>query len=345
MAKKMEFNDVKYFIEVESNSGCELISVEYKKAKSPLEIKCSCGNTFITSFNTFKHNNKRTCDECSEQRFSNKLKMNKRTDWNYETVKKFIESFNGHKLISDEYKNAKVKLNILCPNNHEFEMNLNDFKSGHRCNFCKTEEISNALKLDFCYIKNFIETSAIGYELLSDEYISTNDKLIIKCNNNHVFNMTFHCFKDSKQRCPICAIEKRSGENHWNWQGGIAPERSSLMVKFEYKNWRMLVFKRDNFTCQCCGNSSRGDLEAHHIESFSNNKELRYEISNGIALCKYCHNSRYKGSFHNIYGTQNINSKMFNEYLYRRKQGEFDSLILSYEGGEKRIGRKEKVSI
>jgi 5-methylcytosine-specific restriction endonuclease McrA len=56
----------------------------------------------------------------------------------------------------------------------------------------------------------------------------------------------------------------------------------------EYKNWRIAVFTRDNFTCQNCeqiGNK----LEAHHIHSFAKHKELRFDANNGITLCPPCH--------------------------------------------------------
>lgn len=52
----------------------------------------------------------------------------------------------------------------------------------------------------------------------------------------------------------------------------------------KYKEWRMKVFVRDNFTCQFCGN--RGCyLEAHHNKSWAKYPKLRYIVSNGTTLC------------------------------------------------------------
>jgi len=56
-----------------------------------------------------------------------------------------------------------------------------------------------------------------------------------------------------------------------------------------YNEWRISVFKRDNFTCQHCGSSIGGSLNAHHIIPYAKDKSLRLEISNGITLCKDCH--------------------------------------------------------
>lgn len=60
---------------------------------------------------------------------------------------------------------------------------------------------------------------------------------------------------------------------------------------FEYREWRTAVFTRDCYTCQECGKlGSSVRLEAHHLKSWHNYPELRYEISNGITLCAQpCH--------------------------------------------------------
>ena len=66
-----------------------------------------------------------------------------------------------------------------------------------------------------------------------------------------------------------------------------------------YRLWRTAVFKRDNFTCQCCG--SKKDLQAHHIISWKDTydePELRYEVSNGITLCRKCHLKAHNGRWY-----------------------------------------------
>ena len=92
-----------------------------------------------------------------------------------------------------------------------------------------------------------------------------------------------------------------SGEKHPNWKGGISRLGQLLRNCPEYYEWRMLVFRRDNFICQNCGNRG-GRIEAHHIKSFAQYPELRLELSNGVTLCKSCHS---KGVMPNATGNNN----------------------------------------
>lgn len=87
------------------------------------------------------------------------------------------------------------------------------------------------------------------------------------------------------------------GKNHWNWKGGSSSEREKAIKTLEYKQWRDAVFKRDNYICKECGvtngNGKSIFLQAHHIKPWSKFPELRYDINNGITLCKKCHSKTF----------------------------------------------------
>ena len=53
--------------------------------------------------------------------------------------------------------------------------------------------------------------------------------------------------------------------------------------------WANAVKRRDGHTCvlsdaRCCGT-----LTAHHIEPYRQNQSLRYDVDNGVTLCRYHH--------------------------------------------------------
>lgn len=81
-----------------------------------------------------------------------------------------------------------------------------------------------------------------------------------------------------------------AGTIHWNWQGGITDDyhRERRKQYVEERIWREKVFRRDDFTCQECGQRG-GKLSAHHIQGWKEHPSLRYELSNGVTLCVECH--------------------------------------------------------
>lgn len=82
--------------------------------------------------------------------------------------------------------------------------------------------------------------------------------------------------------------ESRKGEKSYLWKGGITPTNQMIRTSREYKDWRVKVFERDDYTCQECG--SRGvTLQADHIKPFAYFPELRLVIENGRTLCVSCH--------------------------------------------------------
>jgi hypothetical protein len=88
----------------------------------------------------------------------------------------------------------------------------------------------------------------------------------------------------------------RSGKNHWNWRGGNSKGYKTGYYSFEYKEWRKAVFERDEYTCKECGVSGVY-VTAHHIKSFAQYPELRFDLKNGVTLCEECHSKtdNYKG--------------------------------------------------
>ncbi len=64
---------------------------------------------------------------------------------------------------------------------------------------------------------------------------------------------------------------------------------SSRINDDELKKWKKIIRKRDKNRCRFPRCSSRKKLQVHHIYPFAQYIGLRYDISNGILLCKECH--------------------------------------------------------
>ena len=95
--------------------------------------------------------------------------------------------------------------------------------------------------------------------------------------------------------------------------------------KIRYKKWRKSVFElnkgryglRRHYVCVKCKKKRKTtmSLHAHHIYSWEKFPNKRYTITNGVVLCKWCHNG-----FHYKYKFEALeNPKLLLEYLNEDK--------------------------
>ncbi|SHJ28388.1 hypothetical protein [Clostridium magnum] len=100
-------------------------------------------------------------------------------------------------------------------------------------------------------------------------------------------------------------------ENNPHWNPNITDEEREKNRHFlEYNKWRIEVFERDNYTCQCCGDNKGGNLRAHHILNYAKHKKLRLDVENGKTLCHICHKN-----FHDKYGYTNNTREQLEEFI------------------------------
>jgi hypothetical protein len=58
--------------------------------------------------------------------------------------------------------------------------------------------------------------------------------------------------------------------------------------------WRIAVKVRDGYRCQRCGSSD--GLHAHHVRGWHQYTALRFDLGNGITLCRRCHGTEHAGT-------------------------------------------------
>lgn len=68
---------------------------------------------------------------------------------------------------------------------------------------------------------------------------------------------------------------------------GVTPQSKLERKKFR-KTTQMLIFQRDDFTCQIC-EVKGGNLQVDHIKRWAEYPELRFRIDNCRTLCMGCH--------------------------------------------------------
>jgi len=117
-----------------------------------------------------------------------------------------------------------------------------------------------------------------------------------------------------KEKLSKAHIGIQAGENHPNYNPNLTDEERERGRKIPgYSEWSPAVLKRDNYMCQFCGLPI--ELNAHHIESYNNNPELRTTLSNGITMCNECHND-----FHHQYGYGNNTKQQLIEFIKNKEE-------------------------
>jgi hypothetical protein len=121
----------------------------------------------------------------------------------------------------------------------------------------------------------------------------------------------------------------QGGRKPASFKDGDAKERLKLRAMPEYRAWRYEVFARDNFTCQDCGDARGGNLHAHHIEPFATHEALRFEVSNGVTLCRDCHDLRHAAAD----GKRRLKRDGFRTRHWNRFRKPFDPFGKDWESG------------
>ena len=83
--------------------------------------------------------------------------------------------------------------------------------------------------------------------------------------------------------------KRKMSEAHWIKDRMKLKTNGKHGYDSNYKNWMLGVKNRDKWLCKINNKDCRGKVVAHHILSWRNYPELRYEINNGITLCKHHH--------------------------------------------------------
>jgi hypothetical protein len=173
-----------------AKEGYVLVTPEYKNMHQQLETICSEGHNYTTTLTNFLGNGCR-CFTCTG------IKR-----YTIEDIREILKK-EGYVLISEIYKNAKQKLEVVCPLGHKIFIRMNGFLSMEsRCQHCAPNR-PHSLES----IKEFVEKE--GYVLVSTVY-DPQGKIDLICPNGHSYSTTFYNFKGHKRRCSNCTLKGSS---------------------------------------------------------------------------------------------------------------------------------------
>lgn len=75
------------------------------------------------------------------------------------------------------------------------------------------------------------------------------------------------------------------------WWTNVPKLKNEGRQQSRLRKWRFGVLERDGYKCVECGSTE--DIEAHHVKPKALFPELAYDVSNGITLCRACHDKRH----------------------------------------------------
>lgn len=100
-------------------------------------------------------------------------------------------------------------------------------------------------------------------------------------------NRPITSFKNRKFCSKACADKggfRYSGKDHPNYREDARRKNRGG----SHHKWVNAIVSRDKATCQHCG-ATGVELHAHHIKSYKDFPDLRFDVDNGITLCFKCH--------------------------------------------------------
>ena len=110
-------------------------------------------------------------------------------------------------------------------------------------------------------------------------------------------------------------LKGKTGPNHPKYKHGLGNVRAKTQNELIKLNiWKQTVLKKYNYECFITHskNTFNTPLVIHHLESWDNNKDLRYDIMNGVVILKSIHKK-----FHNEYGFGNNTTTQFEHFCIK----------------------------
>lgn len=286
--------------------SCTLLSDTYINTNQKLKYIASCGHENEMTLSNFIKQKEHLCRSCG-----NKSK-GKTRKYTYDEVRDIFAK-EGCTLVSVEYIGYDRQLEYIATCGHHNKTSLFHLLNGgsRLCKKCMKQKIAQEVLTPYeDVVKLFAE---FGAEVLTtkEEYKGVKQSIKYRCSCGNISSTQVYHWRNGHTRCYKCKTPSREGNPNWK------PDKPDYMriakrQYTEYLVWRKAVFERDNYICQCCGDG--GQINAHHLFNYAEYIELQHKVSNGITLCKSCHDE-----FHKIYSRKNNSKEQMDEFINSHK--------------------------
>lgn len=284
-----------------NNPKIIILSENCENSKTKIKFKCLKDNyEWDTTWDCFSQSYK--CPKCS-----NSIK-----NYTINDIKSILKENNSNiEILDNEYFGNNKKMRFKCNlDGYIWESTWSNFSRKYQCPECVGKRKDYTIK----DIKEKLFKINNNIEILSEEYINSDTKLKCRCKiDGYEWESTWRNLSQGKN-CIECYFRNNTGKNHYLYNENLTDKDREIGRRFlddgeiSIDVWRNSIFKRDNYMCVICGKNSK-NLNAHHKNGYHWDIDNRYNIDNGVTLCKECHRK-----FHKKYGTKNNTEEQFLEF-------------------------------
>ena len=113
-------------------------------------------------------------------------------------------------------------------------------------------------------------------------------EFICKCGSIGSLIQWSDCQQGRTPRCTECHIESRpKGSDHPSWNPELTKADRYGFRGNRYNRWSRRIRRLAGHVCKTCG--SLENIVAHHPYNWKDFPDKRYNVENGVALCRRCH--------------------------------------------------------
>lgn len=217
-----------------------------------------------------------------------------------EVKKVFADS--GCTLLSEEYINAKGKLNYICQCGSESSVSLTNFLNGQRCRSCRNKKIAESKTHSYDYVKQLFDEA--GCKLLESEYKSSRTRMKFICSCGNLGTITFSSFSGG-HRCKKCGSHRGAEKLKLNYE----------YVKNEFSKRGCKLLSKDYIN---------NNTPLAYICSCGRQSSIRYADFRSGQRCMECGIEKRSGENHpyynpNLTDDERVSRRDYSEYQLWRE--------------------------